>query len=287
VASAFHSGPTTINFIANGNSIGQTAYYGIWIDWNGDGFTNTPDEFYTGSFITGNGAISLSQLINVPVTISSTSLIYMRFRVFTSPLSYSDYNNVLFNSETEDYFVNNAVLPVTLSKFTLEKKNIDAVLLSWQTTSEQDSHGFNVQHSMDGNTWRTVAFVQAAGNSDIPNDYHNEQYGLQPGVHYYRIQQVKLDGYTKSSEIRKVIISRNENLKVYPNPATDQLYIVNTDMRKITDITVYNSAGKIALIKKYAIYGEPLNIQQLPPGIYFIKVSYFNQPPVYRKIVKE
>lgn len=282
----FHSGPATISFVANGTTHGQTAYYGIWIDWNRDGFTNTPDEFYSGNYIVGS-PVTITQAINVPWTLTSTSLIYLRFRVAATPLVYTDYNSVLVNSETEDYFVNNAVLPVSLTSFTLEKKCIDGVLLRWQTSSEQNNRGFNIQHSLNASTWETIGFVDGAGNSTKPVDYRFEQDELTAGMHYYRLQQLDFDGNIKTSVTRRVNISEEATVRIYPNPAKDKIYVFDADIQQSAAINIYNSTGSLVLFKKELHSGEPLNIQQLPSGVYVLKMTYLDEPPIYRKFIKE
>ena len=57
-------------------------------------------------------------------------------------------------------------------------------------------------------------------------------------------------------------------LSVYPNPATDKLYLTNTD-GNIQSINIYNATGQLVL--QHAVNGNPLieiNVTSLPKGFY-------------------
>jgi hypothetical protein len=74
-----------------------------------------------------------------------------------------------------------------------------------------------------------------------------------------------------------------ENLKIYPNPTTGVFTIeINTS----TEISVTNILGEIILSEKLFSGKQAINIQNQPPGIYFINVvSNKNQQTV--KLIKE
>jgi len=288
VPNVFKSGNTTISFIANGNTHGQIGYYGIWIDWNRDGFSNTPEEFYSGSFAVGS-PVTVNQLITVPASVSPTSLIYMRFRVGARPLIYSDYSSSLINSETEDYFLNNSILPVTLTSFSAVKQGNDDVLLKWQTASEQNNRGFNVQHSNKREYMANHSFVSGSGNSNNPVDYSYVHSKPLPGIHYYRLQQMDLDNKMKTSAIRKVNINSKgaDAIIIYPNPVKDKLRILQTGSGANADMELYSSTGSLVLVQANVQNGDVVNIQKIPAGVYILKLNYPNQPPVFKKIIKE
>jgi hypothetical protein len=60
------------------------------------------------------------------------------------------------------------------------------------------------------------------------------------------------------------------NLSVYPNPATDRLYVVNAAGN--TDITIYSISGSVVL---HTVVGEggSINIGSLQKGMYLIKMN--------------
>lgn len=54
-------------------------------------------------------------------------------------------------------------LYVEMTAFSATKEN-DRVRLRWETVSEKDNEGFEVQHSVDGSTWRKLTFMEGQGN---------------------------------------------------------------------------------------------------------------------------
>ncbi|NWF51425.1 MAG: hypothetical protein HXY49_12890, partial [Ignavibacteriaceae bacterium] len=64
-------------------------------------------------------------------------------------------------------------LPVELSSFTAALNN-NKVILNWQTETEVNNYGFEVQKSESKNQqteWQTIGFVEGYGNSNSPKSY--------------------------------------------------------------------------------------------------------------------
>lgn len=59
----------------------------------------------------------------------------------------------------------------------------------------------------------------------------------------------------------------SQSLEVYPNPATDKLYLSNTDDK--TDYTIYDITGQKLLQQ----VSYPINVAELPTGIYIIEAN--------------
>lgn len=88
-------------------------------------------------------------------------------------------------------------LPVRLLLFE-GREDGGSVALVWVTGSEQASERFEVHRSRDGmSTWELVASAQAAGFSNEPRYYGAVDFPG-PGVSYYRLTEVAVDG-TRSS----------------------------------------------------------------------------------------
>ena len=70
--------------------------------------------------------------------------------------------------------------------------------------------------------------------------------------------------------ISSVIIPKQE-VTVYPNPARDELIISSPD--KITNISVCNPIGQIVYSQEYNAIQVTVNINNLPAGIYLVKIN--------------
>lgn len=283
----FFKGNNTITFVANGNTHGQTGYYGLWIDWDSDGFENTAGEFYNGSFTVGS-PVTINKVVTAPATISAASVIYARIRVSPAPLAYADYNSVLANSETEDYFKPNGFLGVSVTSFNVTKQGANNALLKWQTGSEQNNAGFNVQHSTDGSNWQTIAFVNGAGNSNTATNYSYVHNSISKGLHYYRLQQIDTDQHYTYSAVRKINIEGGEIIQVYPNPVKDRLNIVTTNTAAVNALDIYTATGQKVLSQRNNANGNmTVSVANLAKGVYILRLSYKNEEPFYYRFVKE
>ncbi len=135
-----------------------------------------------------------------------------------------------------------APLPVELTSFT---SNIltNGVELKWQTTTEVNNYGFEVEKKAplnlpQGETygdWETIGFVEGNGNSNSPKDYSfvdNDIQNQLNGKYYYRLKQIDTDGSYEYSETIEINwtngvtdVNDNQGLPTefalsqnYPNP---------------------------------------------------------------------
>lgn len=72
---------------------------------------------------------------------------------------------------------------------------------------------------------------------------------------------------TSASTVNKT----NEDVVLYPNPATDDLNVMFDD--GIKNIAVYNLIGKAMVVYKVAGNSAKMDISKLPNGVYFIRLS--------------
>jgi protocatechuate 3,4-dioxygenase beta subunit len=177
-------------------------------------------------------------------------------------------------------------VPVTWLTFKafLVNKNED-VQLDWSTASEINNSHFEVQRSIDGKNFETIAFVNSKAINGQSNSILNYTQ-LDPTVKllnsdilYYRIKQVDYDGKFDFTQIEVIRLKDFATLRVYPNPTQDEVHI---SMNQISEsenieISVFDINGKLVLGKTIDnIYNNSLNtsldIRQLENGIYTITI---------------
>jgi hypothetical protein len=162
-------------------------------------------------------------------------------------------------------------LPVELNSFTAKVER-NSVSLTWQTSTEVDNYGFEIEKSENSNvkskTWQTVGFIQGQGNSNSPHSYSFTDEKLNFGKYSYRLKIINTDGFFEySSEIEAEIGLPNEYYlsQNYPNPFNPTT--------KIEYQLPVNSEVKIEL---YSITGEraaTLVNHQQEAGYYTIEVN--------------
>ncbi len=169
---------------------------------------------------------------------------------------------------------NQSVLPIVLLEFTARLYE-DRVLLYWQTASEQNNDYMAVERSADGRTFVEIGRVRGAGNSDQPLSYSLWDDSPHKGINYYRLRQVDFDGKTSYSGVVSVwLAGQPGQLSLAPNPAKDQLQILGLDGKTVTRLEVVNAGGQVMNIPwNNAASFESLNIGDLSPGLYFIRLA--------------
>lgn len=167
-----------------------------------------------------------------------------------------------------------ATLPVNFSAFTA-KRDQSAVMLQWETSSEQNNRGFAVERNTGG-MWEQLAFIQsqaAGGNSNAKLIYKYEDMNTAKAISQYRIRQVDIDGTFKYSEVRSVFGEQQmARTVVYPNPSSDgKVNIILEGTNGLRDISVVDMAGRI--VKQWkATPNNNLQADNLLPGMYSLRV---------------
>lgn len=188
-------------------------------------------------------------------------------------------------------------LPVKLTSLRAVKQNTNAVL-SWITASERNASQFIVERSMDRNRFEVAGSVRATGNSSVSNSYQftdNNIGRVAIGkTVYYRLRIVDADGKFEYSPVVAVSFEDRTRpaLNVYPNPFTANVSInVTADVDAKAIITIVDLYGKtVAEMAREVVKGDNLiqvdTLQNLAPGVYFVKVNAGNHEMV-TKLIKE
>ncbi len=167
-----------------------------------------------------------------------------------------------------------ALLPVKF-KSVSATRNKERVAIKWETASESNNRGFNVQRNTNGE-WKNIAFVFSQANEGTSSSTLSYQYNdvnTAKGVSQYRVQQVDMDGKAAYSEIRSV---RGETMKksviAFPNPSLDGKVSLVLEDNSAKNVIVSDMSGRI--VKQYKnITANNLSIDMLQSGMYSIQVT--------------
>ncbi len=188
-----------------------------------------------------------------------------------------------------------AALPIELGSFTVEEDNCQAVL-KWMTLSEEENDYFEVQRSIDGRNFETIAKIQGAGNSLEEIDY--EYIDTNPLTNnYYRLAWVDFAGNIEYGKIVFIELAHcNESftvLSAYPNPVThqDNLQIeLYNDKEGTYNYQIFNSVGKsvstgnINLNSGTQTFG--IKLEHLQSGAYSIIIKDDNNNAQILKFIR-
>ena len=158
------------------------------------------------------------------------------------------------------------ILPVELVSFNAIAKD-NHILLEWQTVSETNNKGFEVQKSSDGTRWNMIEFISGNGTSNDLNTYTFIDKLPNQGVNYYRFKQLDFDGKFEYSKTISFDFNRQNEIGIFPNPVKDQLTLING----VGKATIYNVLGE--KVKHLTIDANQTTIPiELLNGQYYLQV---------------
>ncbi len=115
------------------------------------------------------------------------------------------------------------VLPVELTGFTASASNGN-VLLKWNTASEINNKGFEVERTAEKTgtgSWLTVGFVKGHGTTTESRSYSFTETNVSAGSYSYRLKQIDFDGsyaYSNTAEVDVAAPAEFALAQNYPNP---------------------------------------------------------------------
>jgi hypothetical protein len=174
-------------------------------------------------------------------------------------------------------------LPVELASFNGTATESGA-RLTWQTASETNNAGFEVQRQKEEG-WTQIGFVDskaAGGTTTETQSYSYTARDLPVGTHQFRLRQVDLDGSSTLTDPVTVDIRMQEALKLTapaPNPASNSARLSFAVREQAeTTIRLYNTLGQ----QVATVYdGTPqageqqraqLDVTGLSSGTYFLRL---------------
>ncbi|MBE2279972.1 MAG: Omp28-related outer membrane protein [Ignavibacteriaceae bacterium] len=136
----------------------------------------------------------------------------------TIALVQNDNNKEVLNSTSSKF---QTIVPVELSHFSAIQSG-NSILVQWETTTELNNLGFEIQKSYDGINFTTAGFVNGKGNSLLLASYQFRMTELNQGKIHIRLKQLDFDGtFAYSNVIQVDFQSLPETFTLnnsYPNP---------------------------------------------------------------------
>lgn len=176
-------------------------------------------------------------------------------------------------------------LPVGLVSFAARAQGA-AVRLDWATAWERDVREFRVERRTDAQgPWQRISSV-AATNAPQGRRYTALDQAPQPGINYYRLAIVDLDGTTAYSDVRSVVAANTLAANtVYPNPTQGE-FTVELSSPATGSLQVVNSLGKV--VREVPAQGQTVvkgALDGLPAGSYMLRTRTGQQPVTQRLVL--
>jgi len=180
-------------------------------------------------------------------------------------------------------FESNSPLSVELIFLTAESVQ-DAIQILWTTASELNNSGYSIEKSLDGRTWKTIGWVEGAGNTSQHQEYLFLDENPKAGMNYYRYKQIDFDG---EFEFSKIVVAeynpRDIEIEIFPIPANEFLNVRINDWSRVRELNIIDQNG--VKINQFPIPSEKLDLANLIPGVY-IFVANVNGETKRKRFIK-
>ncbi|GIV45869.1 MAG: hypothetical protein KatS3mg036_0687 [Ignavibacterium sp.] len=192
------------------------------------------------------------------------------------------YNGNSFN--IDNWYVDDIeltyVIPVELTSFTAKAVN-ENVELNWNTATETNNQGFEIQRS-NGGAFEVVGYVPGFGTTTEHKSYTFTDKNVKSGKYTYRLKQIDYDGQYVFSNTVEVEVNPPLTFALeqnYPNPFNPSTLIKYSLAKDaMVNISVYNAIGeKVATLvnglQQAGRYEVNFDGGNLTSGIYFYTIE--------------
>lgn len=173
-------------------------------------------------------------------------------------------------------------LPVTLSSFKARKDG-ETAQLEWTTSLERNTSHFQIERSIDTKNWESIGSRTAIGESVHLNKYEFTDYRPSSGVNYYRLKMVDKDGTYVHSRAQSILFGNSPALMIYPNPASDRVYISGLIVGTVSYIKLGNISGNTLYYRENETETS-LSVKEVPTGMYYLQIGMKDGSVYTRKI---
>ncbi len=176
-------------------------------------------------------------------------------------------------------------LPVEMAGFEGTVVNEGQVRLTWQTTSETNNSGFEVQRKAGNESgWTKVGFVEGQGGNSAAEDVQSYQF-QDSGLPFaadkleYRLRQVDTDGSSSLSDSVQIqrTVDEVQLRSIFPNPArTGATVRFAVPQRQKVTLEMYDVLGRrvqvVASGEQEGRREVQVDVSDLPSGMYFLRL---------------
>jgi hypothetical protein len=175
------------------------------------------------------------------------------------------------NLFTTTIVVQNTPLPVQFHSFNAKTEGCD-VKLEWVTTNEVSNAYFNVERSVDGTSFESVAKVNANMSITDRATYSYVDKAPVSGINFYRVSQIDIDGkhYTTNVVSAKSNCNLVSPIELFPNPATEVVKVKG--LSGTNTIRLFNILGQQIMEETATADAYPVKVSKLASGTYQVQV---------------
>ena len=252
--------------------------------------TDPPGTRLKGLFVNGQPldptktySVTVNEFLMVPLQdwygIQFTDVfMYQDFTEFQALLNY-----VIKQQVITPFSEGRVELPVELVAFNTVVAG-KMVNISWQTATELNNRGFEVQRRTGKNNWQTIGFVPGKGTTTETQAYtfsDNLSELITSGKVFYRLKMIDFNGsFEYSTEVVIDLIPKNLELaQNYPNPFNPstmiswQSPVSGKQILKVYDLLGNQVAALVDEFRDAGSYEVEFNANHLASGVYLYRIE--------------
>ena len=193
-------------------------------------------------------------------------------------------NGPVMADATSAGFIPYSTLPVKFTAYNVVKNGND-YHIAWSTAEELNSHYYEVERSEQGVQWKTVARMQAAGNSSTTKSYSYTDRNVTLKTVHYRIKQADQDGRVTYTSIKT--FHNGALMPVYISNDRSQVAIRFTaQVKGAVEVSIISMSGQTMTRKTYA-GSESLTLanSRSLKGQYLVQVRYNQTESITKQVI--
>lgn len=222
----------------------------------------------------------------LPASCQNISNLKVGFRWYNDDVSTSGRDPSV---AVDDVSITTSVLPVRASQLQSVAGD-NEVILSWNTYTEDNNKGFEIERAGDGMGFEKIGYVQPKNPLSSQNTYVYRDTTARPDqFYYYRYRQIDNDGRFNYSNIVSGEVTSDQYVTVYPNPAASQVRFLFEHEQPQFTIELVDVLGKA--VYNYTSDGtgsrsdHVVDLKNIPPGVYYYKVSGQGKPVMGKLLI--
>ena len=199
-------------------------------------------------------------------------------------------------------YTDTTITPVELVSFN-GKYNGSKVELTWETATEINNYGFDIQRRKTGwlagegitqTEWEKIGFVKGNGTTTKQNSYLFIDNNVETCKYYYRLKQIDYDGsfeYSNEIEVDINFPSEFSLSQNFPNPFNPETNI-NYSIPEETNVTIklYDVIGREVKVlvnerKQPGKYTIKFKGGEISSGVYFYRLTTISGYTAVKKLI--
>jgi hypothetical protein len=208
---------------------------------------------------------------NITVDAPGTYIVTQRLSAGCNPYAYDTISIV--------YDISCKILESSITSFKANLSDGQSIL-NWTTNANNGTEYFEVQRSLDGSNFTTVARILAKPSDGPVGDYsfREDISSFKTPYVFYRLRiKMNVKAIIYSNILRLNLPIHQNEVLMYPNPAKDNVQLAMTsDKRQELKMMVYDFAGRLIDSRELALKQGTnvfsINTSQWKPGTYMVQL---------------